>query len=72
LLNSISLFLPKSMREALLGDLLEERAAWQAAGKSPLSVARWTASQLALSVLALVWGAVKSLLLDIVRKWLGF
>lgn len=71
-LDSASLFLPKAMREVLLGDLLEERAVWQAAGKSRLSVARWTVSQLILSALAPVWGAGKDLLIEMVRKWLGF
>ena len=70
-LDSASLFLPKSIREALLGDLLEERASWRAEGKSRLSVARWTVSQLILSVLALVWSATKDLITEIIKRCLG-
>src|SRR6266851_4575158 len=71
-LNSVAVFLPKSMREALLGDLLEERATWRAEGRSRLSVARWTVSQLTLSALAVAWSAAKDLLVDFVKRWLGF
>jgi hypothetical protein len=71
-LDSASLFLPKSMREALLGDLLEERVIWQARGRSRLSIEVFTASQLLLSALALVWGMGKDLLIETVRKRLGF
>ena len=70
-LNSASLFLPKSMREALLGDLLEERANWRAEGKSRLSIEGATVSQLLLSALALVWGAGKDLLVETVRRYRG-
>lgn len=68
----VSPFLPKSMREALLGDLLEERAVWRAAGKSRLLIEGATVSQLVLSAFALVCSAGKDLLVDIVKKGLGF
>jgi hypothetical protein len=64
--------LPMRWREEGLGDLLEERATWQARGRSHLSIEVRTASQLLLSVLALVWSVGKDLLVDLIRKWLGF
>jgi hypothetical protein len=67
-----ALFLfPKRWREEGLGDLLEERATWQARGRSRLSIEVFTVSQLVFSALALVWSAAKDLLTEIVRRYLG-